>query len=151
VPKLLELTAQSCAAPAGLAAVRVTTTLRLYFVNALRRFALCTERASHNDLARSELARRPGDAAGIVDFQLATRSRTRSRWFRGRAYEDLRHLLKHKRTYLPQCLTARQLRVLAQPALGARLWRALAKPAYRFVTRGLLRWPERKGPIERKR
>jgi len=40
--------------------------------------------------------------------------------------------------------------VLARPALGARLWRAVAKPAYRFVTRRLLRWSERSGPLERK-
>ncbi len=126
---------------------------RLYFRNALRLLrALHTAGIAHNDLAKeANWLVGPGDAAGIVDFQLATRSRTRSRWFRRRAYEDLRHLLKHKRTYLPQRLTARQLRVLARPALGARLWRVLAKPAYRFVTRGLLRWPERSGPAERKR
>jgi hypothetical protein len=125
---------------------------RLYFVNALRLLrALHRAGIAHNDLAKeANWLVAPGDTAGIVDFQLATRSRTRNRWFRGRAYEDLRHLLKHKRTYLPQRLTARQLRVLARPALGARLWRALAKPAYRFVTRALLRWPERDGPTERK-
>ena len=126
---------------------------RLYFVNALRLLrALHRAGVAHNDLAKeANWLVAPGDAAGIVDFQLATCSRTRSRWFRRRAYEDLRHLLKHKRTYLPQRLTARQSRVLARPALGARLWRGLVKPAYRFVTRGLLRWPERSGPIERKR
>jgi hypothetical protein len=125
---------------------------RLYFVNALRLLrALHRAGIAHNDLAKEANWLVAGDAAGIVDFQLATRSRTRSRWFRGRAYEDLRHLLKHKRTYVPERLTQRQLRVLADPKLGARLWRALAKPAYRFVTRGLLRWPEREGPIERRR
>ena len=33
---------------------------------------------------------------------------------------------------------------------GTRLWRSLAKPAYRSVTRVLLGWPERAGPIERR-
>jgi hypothetical protein len=126
---------------------------RLYFVNALRLLcALHRAGVAHNDLAKeANWLVAPGDAAGIVDFQLATCSRTRGRWFRRRAYEDLRHLLKHKRTYLPQHLTARQLRVLARPPLETRLWRTMVKPAYRFITRGLLRWPERPGPIERKR
>jgi hypothetical protein len=39
--------------------------------------------------------------------------------------------------------------VLAAPTFATRLWRMLAKPAYRFVTRTLLRWPERSGPVER--
>jgi len=126
---------------------------RAYFVNALRLLrAVHRAGVAHNDLAKeANWLVAAGDAAGIVDFQLATCSRTRSRWFRRRAYEDLRHLLKHKRTYLPQRLTASQLRVLERPALGARLWRALVKPAYRFVTRALLGWPERAGPIERQR
>jgi hypothetical protein len=62
----------------------------------------------------------------------------------------LRHLLKHKRTYQPKSLTARQLAVLARPTWGTRLWRALAKPPYRFVTRVVLGWPERAGPLERR-
>jgi hypothetical protein len=125
---------------------------RVYFVNALRLLrALHRAGVAHNDLAKeANWLIAPGEAAGIVDFQLATCSRTRGRWFRRRAYEDLRHLLKHKRTYLPQRLTERQRRVLARPALGARLWRAIAKPAYRFVTRAVLRWPERPGPVERR-
>ena len=73
----------------------------------------------------------------------------RERVRRRRAYEDLRHLLKHKRTYHPEGLTSRQLRVLARPAPATRIWRALVKPLYRIVTRGLLRWPERHGANER--
>jgi hypothetical protein len=61
----------------------------------------------------------------------------------------LRHLLKHKRTYQPLRLTARQRRVLARPTWETRLWRALVKPPYRFVTRVMLGWPERTGPHER--
>jgi hypothetical protein len=62
----------------------------------------------------------------------------------------LRHLLKHKRTYQPTSLTARQLRVLARPTWATRVWRTLAKPPYRFVTRVVLGRPERAGPLERR-
>jgi RIO-like serine/threonine protein kinase len=122
-----------------------------YFVAALR-IVRRLHRAgiAHNDLAKEAnwLVTR-GNSCAIVDFQLATLSRRRSAHFRRQAYDDLRHLLKHKRTYQPERLTARQLRVLARPTLPARLWRALVKPGYRLVTRVLLRWPERDGPIER--
>ena len=75
---------------------------------------------------------------------------TRTARFRRRAYEDLRHLLKHKRTYQPHALTARQRRVLARATLPTRLWRILVKPVYQFVTRAVLGWPERTGPLERR-
>jgi hypothetical protein len=65
------------------------------------------------------------------------------------AREDLRHLLKHKRHYLPQSLTARERAILASPSLLARACRRIAKPPYVFVTRRLLGWPERSGPAER--
>jgi RIO-like serine/threonine protein kinase len=125
---------------------------RAYFVHALKVLRLLHRAGiAHNDLAKEAnwLVTRGGSCA-IVDFQLATLSRRRTAYFRRQAYDDLRHLLKHKRTYLPQRLTARQLRVLAHPTFPARLWRALVKPWYRFVTRVLLGWPERDGPIERR-
>jgi RIO-like serine/threonine protein kinase len=122
-----------------------------YFVDALRILRrLHRAGIAHNDLAKEAnwLVTRDGSCA-IVDFQIATLSPRRTARFRRRAYDDLRHLLKHKRTYQPHRLTARQLRVLARPTLPARLWRALVKPLYRFGTRVLLGWPERDGPIER--
>jgi predicted Ser/Thr protein kinase len=125
---------------------------RAYFVHALRVLrGLHRYGVAHNDLAKEAnwLSIR-GESCAIVDFQLATCAAKRTRRFRRRAYEDLRHLLKHKRTYLPLALTPLQRRVLATPTLGTRLWRALVKPGYRFVTRGLLRWPERAGPLERR-
>ena len=124
---------------------------RAYFVDALRALRrLHRAGIAHNDLAKeANWLVTSGGACAIVDFQLATRSPTRSARFRRRAYEDLRHLLKHKRTYQPLGLTARQLRVLAQPTLGTRVWRALVKPPYWFFTRLVLRWPERAGPLER--
>lgn len=124
---------------------------RTYFVHALavlRR--LHRAGIAHNDLAKeANWLIASGDTCAIVDFQLATCSPQRSARFRRRAYEDLRHLLKHKRTYLPLALTERQRRVLARPTAATRVWRAAVKPCYRFVTRTLLGWAERSGPAER--
>jgi RIO-like serine/threonine protein kinase len=125
---------------------------RLFFVRALKLLRrLHRAGIAHNDLAKeANWLVGADEACAIVDFQLATRSATRSARFRRRAYEDLRHLLKHKRTYQPLALTARQRRVLARPTLPTRLWRGLAKPVYRFVTRAVLGWPDRAGPLERR-
>jgi RIO-like serine/threonine protein kinase len=125
---------------------------RAYFVDALRVLRrLHRSGIAHNDLAKeANWLVTSGDGCAIVDFQLATRARVRTAQFRRRAYEDLRHLLKHKRTYQPKSLTSRQRRVLDRPTWGTRLWRTLAKPPYRFVTRVVLGWPERTGPLERR-
>jgi RIO-like serine/threonine protein kinase len=124
---------------------------RRYFANALRVLRrMHRAGVTHNDLAKeSNWIAGPGDTAGIVDFQIAIRASRRDARFRRLAYEDLRHLLKHKRTYRPDALTKRQRRVLARPGTGVRAWRALCKPLYRLVTRRVLRWPERRGPAER--
>lgn len=123
---------------------------RAYFVDALRVLRrLHRSGIAHNDLAKEANWLVMGDRCAIIDFQLATRSSARTARFRRHAYEDLRHLLKHKRTYQPERLTALQLRVLSQPTWPTRLWRGLVKPPYRFVTRVVLGWPERGGPIER--
>ena len=66
------------------------------------------------------------------------------------AHDDLRHLLKHKRTYLPHRLTAREKRILAQPSLLSRIWRSTGKRVYRFVTRRVLGWSDREGAGDRK-
>src|SRR5262249_7823271 len=126
---------------------------RAYFAHALRVLRrLHRAGVAHNDLAKEAnwLSVR-GETCAIVDFQLATCAAKRTPQFRRGAYEDLRHLLKHKRPYLPRSLTPLQRRVLATPTLATHLWRAVAKPAYRFVTRAMLRWPERSGPQERRR
>lgn len=121
-----------------------------YFSDALRLLRrLHRAGVAHNDLAKEANWLAAGERCALVDFQLATVSPVRTRAFRRRAYDDLRHLLKHKRTYLPERLTARQRRVLATPTLRTRLWRALVKPPYLLVTRVLLRWPERVGAAER--
>ena len=68
----------------------------------LHRAGIC-----HNDLAKEQNWLRGSDGrAYLTDFQLAACFKTRSRLFRIAAYEDLRHLLKHKRSYAPDALTA---------------------------------------------
>lgn len=122
-----------------------------YFADALRVLRrLHRAGIAHNDLAKeANWLVTAGNACAILDFQLATRSLARTAAFRRRAYEDLRHLLKHKRTYQPHRLTARQRGVLARPTYATRLWRVLVKPPYLFVTRVVLGWPERIGSVER--
>lgn len=106
---------------------------------------------AHNDAAKEANWLVLDDGrAGLVDFQLATRSVKRGRLFRLLAHEDLRHYLKHKRTYRPQFLTQRERRILATPAWTARVWRVTGKPIYLFVTRRLLGWADREGAADRK-
>lgn len=124
---------------------------RRYFklaLRLLRRMHRCG--IAHNDLAKEAnwLSTPQGEPA-VIDFQIAYTTGRRSKWFRLLAREDLRHLLKHKRYYLPEALTARQRGLLARPILATRLWRSLFKPAYRWFTRRILRWPDRSGPEER--
>lgn len=106
----------------------------------------------HNDLAKEPnlLVTRDGDPA-FIDFQLAWHSRERSRLFRIAAREDIRHLLKHKRTYRPEDLSARERRILATPSPVSRAWSATVKPVYLFVTRRLLGWADREGAADRGR
>ncbi len=104
----------------------------------------------HNDLAKEPNWLQLADGGpGIVDFQLAWVPKRRNALFRSLAREDLRHLLKHKRTYLPDALTSRQRTLLAAPGGMTRFWRALVKPPYLFVTRRVLGWAERDSPAER--
>jgi predicted Ser/Thr protein kinase len=104
----------------------------------------------HNDLAKEpNLLVRDNGSPAFVDFQLAMVSARRGRLFRLLAWDDLRHLLKHKRTYCPQVLTRREHRILATPSMPSRIFRATIKPAYLFVTRRLLRWADREGAGDR--
>lgn len=138
---------------AGLPLHHAAMPTRSYFKDAIRLLArLHRHGVAHNDLAKeANWLKTRGEGAAIVDFQLAVVSRRRGPWFRMLAREDLRHLLKHKAHYLPESLTKRQREMLSRPALPARLWRRLAKPVYRLVTRRVLRWPEREGAEERQR
>lgn len=103
-------------------------------LRALHRAGVC-----HNDLAKEQNWLRGADGrAYLIDFQLAATFSRRGRLFRIAAYEDLRHLLKHKRKYVPEALTARERRVVASKSIPTRIWMATGKRVYLFVTRGLL-------------
>ena len=106
---------------------------------------------AHNDLAKEpNWLVTPAGHPALVDFQLALISRRRSRLFRTLARDDIRHLLKHKRSYCPEHLTARERRILATPATFSRLWMATGKPAYTFVTRRIFGWADREGAGDRR-
>jgi hypothetical protein len=92
---------------------------------------------SHNDLAKEQNWLYADGRAYLTDFQLAARFRRRNPLFRIARYEDLRHLLKHKRRYAPDALTAAEQRVLARKSLITRAWMATGKKVYYAITRGL--------------
>ena len=102
--------------------------------------------SAHNDLAKEAnwLVLADGTPA-IIDFQLAVCGRPRGRWMRLLAREDLRHLLKHKRTYCPEALTPVERRLLKRTSWVRDLWFRTGKPAYRFITRRLLHWEDNEG------
>jgi hypothetical protein len=101
---------------------------------------------AHNDLAKEAnwLVLVDG-SPGVIDFQLATRGHPRSRWMRLRAREDLRHLLKHKRTSCPEAWTPTERRLLKRHSWLREAWFATGKPVYRLVTRKLLKWEDNEG------
>jgi hypothetical protein len=105
----------------------------------------------HNDLAKEpNWLVTPDGRPALVDFQLASGPHRRGWWFKARAWDDLRHLLKHKRSYCPQRLTARQHAMLARRSPLAATWARTGKPLYRLVTRGLLGWADREGAGDRR-
>jgi AMP-binding enzyme C-terminal domain len=107
----------------------------------LHRAGIC-----HNDLAKEQNWLRGSDGrAYVTDFQLAACFKTRSRLFRIAAYEDLRHLLKHKRSYAPQALTAMERKILARKSVVASVWLKTGKKVYQAVTRGLFNFTDREG------
>ena len=110
-------------------------------LRALHRAGIC-----HNDLAKEQNWLRGSDGrAYLTDFQLAIRFKRRGQLFRTAAYEDLRHLLKHKRRYAPAAITATERRVLARKSIPTRIWMATGKRVYQWVTRDVLRFTDREG------
>ena len=107
----------------------------------LRRAGIC-----HNDLAKEQnwLVGRDGHAY-VTDFQLAACFKRRNWLYRVAAYEDLRHLLKHKRSYAPEALTPKERKLLARKSFAARLWLATGKKVYRAITRGVFNFTDREG------
>jgi hypothetical protein len=107
----------------------------------LHRAGIC-----HNDLAKEQNWLRGIDGrAYLTDFQLAACFKTRGRLFRIAAYEDLRHLLKHKRSYAPDALTPKERKILARKSLVASIWLMTGKKVYRAITRGLFNFTDREG------
>jgi RIO-like serine/threonine protein kinase len=120
---------------------------RAYYRQALRLLAQLHRRGIvHNDLAKEPnwLVGEDGRPA-LVDFQIAWTRGRRGALFRLLAREDLRHLLKHKRTYCPQALSARQRAMLAAPAAHSRLWRATGKRLYKLIARRLFGYWDNEG------
>lgn len=112
----------------------------------------------HNDLAKeTNWLVTPEGRPALVDFQLAMTLRPRRTLkdshrgplARALGHDDIRHLLKHKRSYLPEKLTARENRILATPSLLSRLWMASGKKVYLFITRKVFRWRDREGAGDR--
>ena len=105
---------------------------------------------THNDIAKPQnWLRTPEGRAAVIDFQLASVHRRKGKLFRVMAREDLRHLLKQKRNFAPDLLTASEKRLLARKALPTRLWMATGKRAYNFVTRRLMNWSDGEGTEDR--
>ncbi len=103
-------------------------------------------RICHNDLAKEQNWLRGNDGrAYVTDFQLAHCFKTRNRLFRIAAYEDIRHLLKHKRSYAPEALTPKERNILARKSFVASIWLATGKKVYRAITRGLFNFTDREG------
>lgn len=104
----------------------------------------------HNDLAKEPnlLLTIDGQPA-FIDFQLSWFTHRRGRLFRTLAREDIRHLLKHKRTYCAEYLTRREKSILASPSVLSRIWMLTVKPVYLLITRGLLGWQDREGAGDR--
>jgi hypothetical protein len=107
----------------------------------LHRAGIC-----HNDLAKEQNWLRGSDGrAYLTDFQLAACFKSRGRLFRIAAYEDLRHLLKHKRSYAPDALTPKERKILARKSFVASIWLVTGKKVYRAITRGLFNFTDREG------
>lgn len=120
----------------------------LAFFRSAKRALRALHRAgiTHNDLAKEQnWLRQPDGRAMLTDFQLAARFPRRNAVFRLAAYEDLRHLLKHKRRYAPEAVTAAERRVLARKSLPTRIWMATGKRVYYWITRGILNFTDREG------
>jgi RIO-like serine/threonine protein kinase len=118
-----------------------------YFAAALRLLARVHRRGvAHNDLAKEpNWLVDPQGRPLLIDFQLASVHRRRGWWFKLQAREDLRHFLKHKRTYCGDQLTPRELTILRRPSALSRMWRVTGKRVYLWITRGVLGWSDREG------
>lgn len=114
--------------------------------------AMHRRNVAHNDLAKEpNILATPDQLPVFIDFQLATVAPRRGRLFRLLAREDIRHLLKHKRSYCAAALTTRERRILDTPSTPSRWFKGTVKPVYHFVTRRVLGWADREGAKDRNR
>lgn len=122
-----------------------------YFREAGRILAELRRRGvTHNDLAKEPNWLRGHDGRPyLLDFQLASIHRRKGWRYRLMAYEDLRHLLKHKRTYCPEALTARERAIIERRSLPSRLWKATGKRVYNAITRGIFNYSDGEGGRDR--
>src|SRR5215468_1160129 len=103
-------------------------------------------RICHNDLAKEQnWLVSPDGRAYLTDFQLAACFARRSWLFRVAAYEDIRHMLKHKRSYAPEALTPKERKILARKSVVASVWLKTGKKVYQAITRGLFNFRDREG------
>jgi hypothetical protein len=120
---------------------------RAYFRSAraalrkLHRAGVC-----HNDLSKQQNWLRGSDGrAYLTDFQLATCFARRGRLFRILAYEDLRHLLKHKHRYVQDAFTATEWRIRDRKSGITRTWMATGKRIYNTLVHGVLGFADLEG------
>ncbi len=105
---------------------------------------------THNDLAKPQnWLMTPEGRASLIDFQLASVHRRKSRAFRIKGYEDLRHLAKMKLYFAPDLLTPTEARIAATRSVPSRIWHATGKRLYNFVTRRLMHWSDSEGADDR--
>jgi hypothetical protein len=110
-------------------------------LRALHRAGIC-----HNDLSKQQNWLRGRDGrAYLMDFQLASCFSRRTRLFRVLAYEDLRHLLKHKHRYLIEEFTPAEWRMRARKTGLTALWMLTAKPAYELIMHRVFGYVDREG------
>ena len=107
----------------------------------LHRAGIC-----HNDLSKQQNWLRGRDGrAYLTDFQLASCFSHRGRLFRLLAYEDLRHLLKHKHRYLRERLTPAEWRLRTRKSGFASLWLMTIKPLYELIMHRLFGYIDQEG------
>lgn len=111
----------------------------------MRKLGVCS-----NDLAKESNWLVTDDMQPVlIDFQLAIRSKRQGCIFRMIYRDDLRHLLKHKRRYCPDFLTAKEKQILKHKSCLNKFWMLTGRKLYRFYTRKILGWEKRKGPHDR--
>ncbi|MDX1781019.1 MAG: phosphotransferase [Thalassovita sp.] len=104
----------------------------------------------HNDIAKPQnWLMTPDGRAAVIDFQLAGVHKRRGKLFRIAAREDLRHMLKQKRSFAPHLLTPAEKKMLARKSLPSRIWMATGKKLYNFITRRLMNWSDSEGSENR--